>query len=60
MLLLLLLVLLVLLVITFVQSIYKYTSKTNHDSRVHNVADILRLQFMVHMYYYYYYYCCCY
>ena len=50
-----LLLLLLLLVITFVQSIYKYTSKTNHDSRVHNVADILRLQFMVHMYYYYYY-----
>jgi len=31
------------------QGIYNYTIKTNHVSRVHNVAAILWLQFMVHV-----------
>jgi hypothetical protein len=43
------LLLLLLLVVTFMYGIYNYIPETNHVSWVHNVADILCLQYMVHV-----------
>jgi hypothetical protein len=39
----------IILVITFVQSIYSYTPKTNHVSRVYNVAAVLCLHLVPHV-----------
>jgi hypothetical protein len=36
-------------VITFVQGIYNYISETNHISRLCSVAEVLYLQFMLHV-----------
>jgi len=40
--------LLLLLFILFMQGIYNYTPEMKHDSRVHNIASVLYLQFMLH------------
>jgi hypothetical protein len=54
-------------IITFMKGIENYTPEANHMSRMHNVAALLWLQFMINVmlfpmieayyYYYYYYYC---
>ena len=38
------------------QDFYNFIPETNHISRVYIVADILYLQFVLHVMYYYYYY----
>ena len=48
-LLLLLLLLLLYYIITYMQGIYKYIVETNHVCRVHSVAAVLYLQFMLHV-----------
>ena len=45
----LLLLLLLLFTVILIQDIYNYIPETNRVSRVHNVAAILWLQFMVHV-----------
>jgi hypothetical protein len=37
------------LVITFMQDIYNYIPETNHVSRVHSIAAVLYVQFMLHV-----------
>jgi hypothetical protein len=39
----------IILVITFMQDIYNYILETNHVSRVHSVAVVFYLQFVVHV-----------
>ena len=42
-------IIIIILVITFLQGIYNYVPETNHVSRVHNVAAVLYLQFVLHV-----------
>jgi hypothetical protein len=42
-------VIIIILVITFMQDIYNYLPETNHVSRVYIVADVLYLQFVLHV-----------
>ena len=42
-------IIIITLVITFMQGVYNYIPETNHVSRVYSVADVLYLQFVLHV-----------
>jgi len=42
-------IIIIILVITFMQGIYNYIPETNHVFRVHSVAAVLYLQFVLHV-----------
>jgi hypothetical protein len=42
-------IIIIILVITFMQGIYNYIPETNHVSRVHGVAAVLCIQFVLHV-----------
>ena len=42
-------IIVIILVIAFVCGIYSYIPETNHVSRVHSVAAVLYLQFVLHV-----------
>jgi len=42
-------IIIIILVITFMQGMYNYVLAINHVSRVHSVAAVLYLQFVLHV-----------
>jgi hypothetical protein len=42
-------VIIIVIIIAFIQDIYNRVPETNYVFRVYNIADILRLQIMVHI-----------